>query len=238
MRQGTRSAELVLDRVAFAVGVVGRLGESLLEALISTQRYSLVHVATRAPLESTLGKLRPSLLTLRSSDIAIPSPIDDVYCCIDLRPGFYGRDRAYATITAADLPVLARLTRAAGAKRFALVAPLTPVDQLSAPGHGVRDMAELDLVQAGFETLVLLRPADSGRPVSANLFQRIALGIGGVLAAYLIPQSMQPLRPDLVARAAIESLERSGPGTHVMNAPAIRELLALKEPPGWLRRRK
>lgn len=233
-----RPGDLVPGRVAFAVGVVGRLGESLLEALIGGQGYSLVHVATRARLESTLGKLRPSLLTLESPNASIPSPIDDVYCCVGLRPGFYGRDRAYASVTTADLPYLARLTRAAGATRFALVAPLTPIDQLSVPGRGVRDIGELELVKAGFETLVLLRPSDTGRPVSANVFERIALGIGSVLAAYLIPQSMQPLRPNLVALAAIEALERAGPGTHVMNAPAIRELLDLKESPAWLRRWK
>jgi hypothetical protein len=225
-------------RVALAVGVTGRLGESLLEALVGAARYSVVHVATRAPLESALGKLHPFPLTLRSSGTAVPSPIDDVYCCIGLQPGFYGRDRAYATPNPADLPMLARLARAAGARRFALLAPLTPIDQLSAPAGGVRDTAELELVKAGFETLVLLRPADSGRPPAANLFERIAVGIAGVLAAYLIPQSMQPLRPDLVARAAIEALERAGPGTHVMNAPAIRALLDLKEPPRWLPRRK
>jgi len=227
----------VPGRIALAVGVVGRLGEALLEALIGARRYSVVHVATRSPLESTLAKLQPLLLTLQSSSASVPSPIDDVYCCIGLRPGFYGRDRAYVTVTGAEVPAIARLARAAAAKRFALIAPLPALDQLSAPGHGVRDAMELELVRAGFETLVLLRPADSGRPSSGNPFERIARGLGGVLASYLIPQSMQPLRPELVARAAIEAMGGAGAGTHVMNAPAIRQLLKIEETPRWLRRR-
>ena len=229
--------KLMVDRSAYAIGVVGRLGEAILEALIGCARYGAVHVATRAPLSSTLGKLQPCPLTLESSNAAISSPIDDVYCCTDLRPGFHGRDRAYLRATAADLPAIARLTRAAGAKRFVLVTALAPLDQLSAPERGVRDEFELALVEAGFGTLVLLRPADSGQPASGNPLERIVLGMGNVLAGYLIPQSMQPLRPSLVARAALEAVESLGPGTHVLNAPGIRKLLKLEEQPGWLRRR-
>ncbi len=208
----------------------------MLEALIGAVRYSTVYVATRSPLASTLGKLRPLPMVVQSP-ATIMSPIDDVYCCSELRPGFYGRDRAYVAVSAADLPAVARLTRAAGAQRFVLLTPLTPLHQLSAPGHGMRDEAELELVRAGFETLVVLRPADTGQPARGNLLERTALGIGGVLAAYLVPQSMQPLRPNLVARAAIEVLDSLGPGTHVLNAPAIRKLLKLEQPPRWPRHR-
>jgi hypothetical protein len=215
----------VPSRTAFAAGVVGRLGEALIEALVGDERYSSVYVATRAPLASTLGKLRPCPLTLQSSSAAIPSPIGDVFCCTNLRQGFYGRDRAYARVREDDVPAIARLARAAGARRFVLLTPLTPLDQLNTPGYGVRNTAELELIKAGFETIVLLRPSDTGQPATGNLFARMALGVGRVLSGYLIPQSMQPLRPHLVARAAVEALDCLEPGTHVLDAPAIRELL-------------
>jgi hypothetical protein len=224
-------------RTAFAIGVLGRLGEALLQALAGAPQYSTVYVATRAALVSSLGKLRPCMLALDSSGAAIPSPIDDVYCCMDFRPGLRGRDRAYFPATATDVPAIARLARGAGARRFVLVTPLTPLHQLTAPGRGMRDAAELELVKGGFQTLVLFRPSGTGEPASGNLFERIAAGIGGVLAGYLIPQSMQPLRPHLVARAALEAPDRLGPGTHVMDAPAIRRMLGLEEQPEWLKRR-
>ena len=224
-----RGMSAVSGRTAFAAGVVGRLGEALIEALVGDERYASVYVATRAPLASTLGKLRPCPLTLQSPSAAIPSPIGDVFCCTDLRQGFFGRDRAYAQVTADDAPAIARLARAAGARRFVRLAPLTPVEQLNTTGYGVRNAAELELVKAGFETLVLLRPSDTGQPATGNPFARMALGIGRVLSGYLIPQSMQPLRPHLIARAALEALDCLGPGTHVLDAPALRELLARED---------
>jgi hypothetical protein len=212
-------------RSAYAIGVVGRIGEALLEELVGAERYAAVFVATRGPLRSALGKLRPSPLNPQSPDLGTASPIDDVYCCIDLRPGFFGRDQAYLGASATDLPAIARLARASGAQRFVLIVALSPLDQLSAPEHGVRDYSELGLVGAGFETLVFLRPADEGHAGSGRAFERIVLAIGKALIAYLIPQSMQPLRPQVIARAALNAIDSLGPGVHVLNAPAIRKLL-------------
>ena len=223
-------------RVALALGVVGRFGEALLEALLSSPRYSRVQVATCAPLTSTLPKLEPLDLD-RPPGGRLPPGIDDVFCCVDQRPGFYGRDRAYLPMARSRLPDIAPLLRNAGAQRLVLLGALTPVEQLAAPQAGVQDEAELALVRSGFQTLVLLRPADTGRPSTGHPFERVMHAIGGTLAGYLVPQSMQPLRPHLVARAALDALDRLGPGTHVLNAPAIRELLDMDRHATNIRRR-
>ena len=86
-------------------------------------------------------------------------------------------------------------------------------------------------------TPLVLRPADTGRPPTGHPFERVMHAIGGTLAGYLVPQSMQPLRPHLVARAALDAPDRLGPGTHVLNAPAIRELLDMDTHATKIRRR-
>ena len=91
-------------------------------------------------------------------------------------------------------------------------------------------------MRGGFETLVLLRPAETGRQSTGHPIERLMHAIGGTLASYLIPQSMQPLRPALIARAALEAPDRLGPGTHVLNASAILKLLGI-DPPSPLSRR-
>jgi hypothetical protein len=225
---------VVSKRTAFASGVVGRLGEALIETLLASPTYSQVYVATRAPLTSTVPKLVPVTLDLETR---FPGRIDDVFCCIDQRRGFYGRDRAYQSLSRKDIPEVARAVRNAHARRFVLITPLTPLDQLAAPIQGARDGTELQLIMAGFECLILLRPADTGEPVRANPLERIVHMLGEVLSGYLIPQSMQPLRPVLVARAACWAPDRLGPGTHVLNAPAIRKLLGMGEDRRSLRKR-
>lgn len=210
-------------RTALAAGVVGKLGEALLEALLASRRYDQVYVATRFPLTSTLAELRP-LAVDQHWQQALPEA-GDAYCCVDQHPGFYGRDRAYMPVDRAQLPPLAAAARRCGVSRFALLSGLAPLDQLSVPGAGLRDANDLALVRAGFRTLVLMRPAETGHPGPGHPFERLMQAIGGTLASYLIPQSMQPLRPGLVARAALDAMHRLGPGIHVLNAPAIRELL-------------
>jgi hypothetical protein len=223
-------------RTALACGVVGKFGETLLEALLASPRYSAVYVATRSPLTSTLTRLRPLPLSATWEAEQLPA-IDDVYCCVDQRPGFYGRDRAYLPAQRAQLPAIASIARRAGALRFVLLTATAPIEQLSAPQGGVQDGNELALVRSGFETLVLMRPADTGRPASGNALEWLMHAIGGTLISYLIPQSMQPLRPHLVARAALEAPERLGTGTHVLNAPAIRRLLGMEQHARAARRR-
>lgn len=212
-------------RTALAAGVVGRLGEALLEALLASPRYRQVYVATRFELTSTLPELLPLAVDQHWQQ---PLPeICDLYCCVDQRAGFYGRDRAYMPVDRAQLPAIMSAARRSGVSRFALLSGLAPLEQLSVPQGGLRDANELALVRAGFRTLVLLRPSESGHPGSGHPLERLMQTIGGTLAGYLIPQSMQPLRPGLVARAALDAMDRLGPGTHVLNAPAIRELLGM-----------
>lgn len=216
-------------RSALAIGTVGRTGEALINALLEHPDYATVHVAVEAPLRSTLARLRPWRIDPDAlachgdaAGSALP-PADDVYCCIDGRRSYFGRDRAYFPVAAQQLPVLARFAAAAGARRFILVSPLPAFLQLAAPAGGALHLREIDLIRLGFETLAILRPTTTGGGGRGNVLARLVARGASAMLEILMPQGLQPLSPHRIAQAAIAAAAL-GPGVHMIGGDRIAAL--------------
>lgn len=213
-------------RAVLLAGARGRLGETVLNALLASPRYERVWVAAERVIDSSERKLR-----LWTAGTPLGA-VDDVV----LLPGdartYYGRDEIYATLAPEAVVGVAEAARQAGAERALLLAPLRAFIDPLALREVLSGETEWALHAAGFPTLIVLRP---GQEREAG---RAEAGVGRRLLAwylrqfaYLAPKSTLPLDSPRLARAALEALDRLPAGTHVLDAGEIqRRLLGTTAP--------
>lgn len=206
-------------RTAFAVGTLGRLGEELLNVLVESPGYARVGVGTCAPMSSWVAKVVPQ----RVDDDAPLPPVDDVYCALGGSISRMQRDRAYFAASQDDVWSIAERARAAGARRFVLVAPLDAFTQMSALAAGISNQLESDLSRAGFETLLIVRPTAEDARRGGSAGERLALALGRTIFHYLLPPAVQPLRARKVAEATVRMTLESTGGTRVVSAKMLAE---------------
>lgn len=211
------------QRDVFVAGNVGVLGEKVLNHLLSSPLFSRVTVAARAPLRSAHARLAVHPLDMQHLDTAaLPPGTQDVVCCISGQAGFHKRDDAYVPIAEAQVLPLAAAAARAGAQRFLLVSPLSAWLQLSAAQAASFGAMELALMRMALPTVIVLRPSgDDERSAAGSLLDRFAAGWLAVLKGYLVPHSLQQLRSDVIARAAVHFLRSAEPGFKVISARDI-----------------
>lgn len=209
------------SRAALALGMAGSLGEELLAALVASPDYRLVHVGLKRMIASATAKYRPWLIG--SAVIAA----DDAYICLTGPDTFVPSASPVAAFDPAHLVDAARIAHDAGARRLAVISPLSALLQMNAASHTISSEQELALVQMKFETLVIVRPtqaeiAEAGGPWlgrAVHAASRMVLDI-------MLPAQVQALRPRTAALAILTAVGRLPAGVHVIGA---RELLAIVE---------
>jgi len=208
-------------RSAFIVGNVGKLGAELLGLLLESTQYSRVAVGVRKPIRVVVPKLET--VTMPGSPAWVP---DDVYLCIEPEShSFWKLATPYAALTSRLAAEAALALRARGARRVAVLTPLEALLQLGAT-PAIHDADELAIVNAGYERVVVLRPvADGAASRSGGMLQSAGEGVVRVLASYMTPRSLQPVRRRHAAQAAVDSLCTLADGVHVIGAAQLRELV-------------
>ena len=221
------------SRSALAIGTVGRIGEELLNCLLESPEYHVVHVLVETPMRSMMPRLQPHQVSIAamndlphtSAKIALPFA-DDVFCCISDARSYFKRDQAYVMLGKDQIAPLAQIAAGNGAKRFILLAPLSAFLQLTAPAGGLIDILESELAALGFETLIIVRPAADYATTQGNVLERL-IGWGAkAIMQIMIPQRLQPLRARQIAQAAVNAARLLGNGVHVVGAHEIAELAA------------
>lgn len=216
-------------RSALLVGNVGKLGAELLNVLLESPRYARIAVAVDKPLRVMVPKLQtvapPAALAGWDAAAALGWVPDDLFLCIEPEwMGYWKSDRPYCALDAPTAVALARSLRAAGTRRAAVVTPIEALQQLGAVPM-IRDADEVEIVNAGFERLLVLRPTAEERAArGSGFFGVLGAGVVRVLASYLIPKGLQPIRVRRAAQIAVESLAHLENGVHVIGAAHLREL--------------
>jgi uncharacterized protein YbjT (DUF2867 family) len=210
------------QRNVLILGNVGDLGEKVLNHLLSSHTYSYVTVAARAPMRSAHAKLIVHPLGDLYSGIDLPRGVQDVVCCISGKANFHKRDQAYVPVEPGDVLPIAEAAQRAGAERFLLISPMSSWLQMTAAQAASFGELELALMRCDLPSIVVLRPSqDDDGIVQGSLVERFAAGWLSVLKGYLVPQSLQQLRSDVIARAAIHFLATAEPGFKVIAARDI-----------------
>lgn len=207
-------------RSAFVLGNVGKLGDELLNAVLESPLYARVAVGVRRPMRIMVPKLEAVMSP------AVPAWVpDDVYLCIEPETvSFWKTANPYVALTSESAAAAAAAMRARGASRVAVLTPLEALLQL-ATTPAIRDTDELAIVNAGYQRVLILRPvADGEASRSTGLLQAIGDGVVRVLASYMTPRSLQPIRRRQAARIAVDSLCSLADGVHIVGAAQLREL--------------
>ncbi len=138
-------------------------------------------------------------------------------------PSYWKTAKPYVAVTSESAVAIAGRMRAAGARRIAVLTPLEALLQLGM-ASAIRNADELAFANAGYDRVLILRPvADGEASRSSGVLQAIGSGVVRVLASYMTPRSLQPIRRRQAAQAAVDSLASLGNGVHVIGAEQLRE---------------
>lgn len=205
-------------RTALALGMVGALGEELLAALVGSPAYRVVHVGVKQPIGTATTRFRPWVV---GEGLVVA---DDAFVCLTedaIAPAAspitrYGAD---------DMLAAARIARECGARRLVLVSPLSALLQLNAAAHTLSSAEEVELLEAGFDTVLIVRPTADSEQAAGGL-RGVARAVSRMVLDIMLPPQVQPLRARAAAAAILEAAQRAKPGISVIGA---RELTAIVE---------
>jgi hypothetical protein len=227
---GARSGPvLTATRTALVAGNVGKLGQELLNVLLEGPEYAQVAVAVRRPMRTVMPRLLPIPMPAERAawnpaGVLGRAP-DDLYLCLEpARVSFWKLAQLYVALTSEEIVAIARRMRAAGTRRLAVVTPLEALQQLGLDAV-IRNTDEMELVGAGFDRLVILRPsAEEQAAAAAGVFDSVARGVLRTLGSIMTPRRLQPVRVRSAARAAVHALATLQDGVHVIGAGRLREI--------------
>ena len=212
-------------RRALLVGATGLVGRELLRQLSVDALYAQVHVLARRPLTEPplVRKVMVEVGPLAGAH-SVPAA-DDVFIALGTTIRVAGSQDAFRRVDLDLVVHLARLARAAGATRLAVVSALGADAESRVFYNRVKGEMEAAVGALGFERLVVARPSLlSGDRASlaqqARPGERAALVLLAPLGRWL-PSAWRPVRARAVARGLIESLRQPGAGTTVLESKAL-----------------
>jgi hypothetical protein len=204
-------------RTALALGMVGALGEELLAALVGSTDYRVVHVAVKQPIATATARFRPWIV---GEGVVLA---DDAFVC--LTEEVVAAASPIVRYGPGDVLAAARIARDCGAHRLVLVSPLSALLQLNAAAHTLSSADEVELLEAGFDTVLIVRPTADAERAGGGL-RGVARSVSRMVLEIMLPPQVQPLRARTAAAAILEAVRRAKPGISVLGA---RELLAIVE---------
>lgn len=148
------------SRTALIAGATGLVGGHLLDELLASPLYAEVRTLVRCPLDREHPKLTPVIVDFdRLEEHADALDVDDVFCCLGTTIRKAGSRGAFRKVDEGYVANLARLTRAAGARRFLLVSSIG-ADRGSGNFYlSVKGAAEDAVAAAGFPETHVFRPS-------------------------------------------------------------------------------
>ncbi len=197
-------------RSALIAGATGLIGGFLLEMLLEEPLYRQVHALVRRPLDRRHQKLIP---VVTDFDRLNDSPgqtdafhVDDVFCCLGTTIKTAGTQEAFRKVDLEYVVTLARLARAAGARRFFLVSTIGADPGSSNSYLHVKGATESAVAACGYPALHLFRPSIlSGRRQESRPGERIGLFVMRLLTPFLVGplRRFRPVQARTVAAAMV-----------------------------------
>lgn len=208
------------ERVALVVGATGLIGAQCVELLSLEETYREVRVLTRRELGRPVSeRVREHVVDFDQLERAPEVfSVDDVYCCLGTTMKVAGSREGFRKVDYDYVLSVAKLARANGAKRFALVSSIGADASAWNFYLRVKGEVERDVRALGFETLELLRPGilqgerrekRSGEAAGLAVMRAVAPWMVGGLRAY------RPVEANTVAKAMVRALVKGEPGARV-----------------------
>ena len=218
-----------LRRRAVVVGAGGLLGAAVMEQLLATHHFQGVAAWVDQPVQAAL---RGFVALQRSDEGALRSfAADTALVVFDRARDRHRREVAFVRPLPGELPALAAVLQANGARRLIVVVPHSASLLPMALQQGLASLDEAAVAALGFEQLVFMRMAQGGAADSnpaadvdaPSLPQRLA---GWMLSQlhWMVPQREQPVQASTVAKVAAAlalQLPQAPPATRVLPAQLL-----------------
>ena len=212
-------------RRALLAGATGLVGRELLRLLAADPLYSEVHVLARRPLseQPVVRKMTVEVGPLAGAS-SVPAA-DDVYLALGTTIRAAGSQEAFRRVDLDLVVHLARLARAAGAKRLAVVSALGADSGSRVFYNRVKGEMEAAVQALGYESIVIARPSllsgnRAALEQSPRPGERAALAVLAPLGRWL-PSIWRPVPARAVARGLIETLRKPAPGSTLIDSRAL-----------------
>jgi uncharacterized protein YbjT (DUF2867 family) len=213
-------------RTTLLAGATGLVGRALLPMLLASKHYRSVHVLLRRtpPDIKVSAKLTIHQVDFAQLPVAFPR-VDDVFIALGTTIKVAGSEAAFRQVDLDFVVNIARVARAAGATRLAVVSALGADAKSRVFYNRVKGEMQVAIAQFGYESVVIAQP-------SLLLGDRVALGqparSGEVWAArllgplgWIVPKGLRPIPARTVASALVAAILDTKPGVHFLNSGAM-----------------
>jgi uncharacterized protein YbjT (DUF2867 family) len=209
-------------RRALLAGATGLTGSCLLQLLLTSRRYSEVHVLARRPLATRHPKVSVHVVDFDAlGQLRSPAAVDDVFVCLGTTIRAAGSQAAFRRVDLDCVVAVARLGLARGATRLAAISAMGANANSPVFYNRVKGEAEAALAGLGFESVTLVRPSLlAGERAEARPGERLALAFALPLAP-LIPKRYRAVPAEAVARAMLHFVVEGAPGLQVVESDRI-----------------
>lgn len=200
-------------------GATGLVGGFLLDRLLQDDLYRDVRALVRRAFDRRHPKLTMVVADFdRLEENAEAWRVDDVFCALGTTIGKAGSQAAFRKVDHDYVLTIARLTRAAGARRFLLVSSVGANAATSNFYLSVKGAAEEAVEACGFPELHVFRPSLLVGPrQESRPGERVAAFASRLLAPLLVGglRRYRPIEASTVASAMVEAAKAGDAGRHV-----------------------
>lgn len=209
-------------RTALVIGGTGLVGGQLVTQLLSSEKYSLIKVLVRQPLDLIHPKLVSVIFNFDRPD-ASQVKADDIFCCLGTTMKKAGSKEAFYKVDYTYPYEIAKMGLTNGAARFAIITAMGADAKSMFYYNRVKGDIEEALKQLGYETLLIFRPSllVGHRPES-----RLGEKIGERLTAFfkfLIPAKYRAIEAKKVAKAMVAITSSNVKGTLIYESDVMQE---------------
>lgn len=215
------------DRVVALAGATGLVGGVLLRGLLDDASVATVHALVRRQPQLRHAKLVPHVVDF-SALPALPAlpPLDEVYLALGTTIRAAGSQSAFRAVDFDASLAVARVARAAGARRAGLVSAMGADAGSRIFYSRVKGELEEAVAALGFEGLVIARPSlllgDRRRlGQSPRLGESLGMAAGRLLGGAL-PRHYRPIAAESVAAALLARVPAAR-GREVLLSGDLRE---------------
>ncbi len=201
-------------------GATGALGSEVLHRLAGHGHYAHTEVLAQEPMTTGLASLSMALVGQAEPDTIEnwpPLPLAAQVAVVMFEPPrlYHDRERALWTPELHQLLPLAQWLRRCGVHTLAVVMPHAQGSLPDALKYGLASLDEQAVTALGFERVLLVRSAHKMTPpVQAGFFNKTAAWMLSTVS-YMIPQTVQAIRPSRLAEFIEAALRVLPLGTHV-----------------------
>lgn len=207
---------------ALIVGSTGLIGNQLVELLLDDDRYTQVTAIARTSLPFSHPKLKLIIADFDSIESQKEKLMaDDVFCCLGTTIKSAKSKEAFRKIDF-DYPLLiAKLTKALGAKQFLLVSALGADKASSVFYNKVKGEIEQAISSIGFESCHVFRPSLLLGPriekrEGERSMQKIFSAVG-----FLIPKKYKAIESIKVARGMLAIAKKNVSGNFIHESNSL-----------------